>query len=246
MAGHHDLSLHLDSQEVPLRHLLAAANELSGMLSEVAKAFAGTSRNPVDWIVEVEAGSVVLPLRGETTSEALSQLAVPEIAHLVVGGLELIAERPERPAYFNDAALEHAKSLSSIVYRGEPLRVYVTNGSLRAKLSAHVVANVEEVIGIPEESIGTIEGRLEALNVHGRHVFSLWDLIGANRVDCSFGKYVQLEEVLANVGKRVAVTGLLRTRPTGKRVSIEVRSVRGFPDEADLPSVDDVHGILRG
>jgi hypothetical protein len=100
-------------------------------------------------------------------------------------------------------------------------------------------------MGPPQDSIGTVEGKLQALNIHEKPPrFAIYDLLTDRRVECYFTTRIKLEDVLAGVGRRVAVTGLIKTRPTGERVSIEARELRLFPAEDELPTPDDVRGIL--
>jgi hypothetical protein len=42
------------------------------------------------------------------------------------------------------------------------------------------------------------------------------------------------------------VRGLIRTRKTGEKLSIEAGELFVFPPEEDLPSIEDVQKIMRG
>src|SRR5438445_133094 len=74
--------------------------------------------------------------------------------------------------------------------------------------------------------------------------FAIFDVLTDKRVECFFTSHVTLDDVLRGVGRRVAVTGIIKTRPDGERVSVEARELRVFPAEEELPSPDDVRGIL--
>ncbi len=162
----------------------------------------------------------------------------------VVGGLASLDEKAVRPRYFNDQALREAKALANLAT--DEMGIVVKNGAVSAEATKRLMTHVDEVIGAGRESIGTVEGKLQALNIHERPPrFAIFDLLSDDRIECFFGEHVTLEEVMGGIGRRVAVTGVIKTRPTGERVSIDVRSLRTFPPEDELPTPDDVRGILR-
>jgi hypothetical protein len=244
MSEPNELELRLDAREVSLSQLVSAGSIFAQLLREVAREYSGSTRS-VKWIVEVAPGSVRLPVKGQTTSEKLAQSAVPEIVAAVVGGIKTLNERPVRPPYFNDQALIEAKALANLVSDDLP-RIAVNNGTVGSDATRQLMDHVDQVMGEGRESIGAIEGKLQALNIHEKPPrFAIYDLLTDQRIECFFGPTTDLEEVLRGIGRRVAVSGIIKTRGSGQRYSIEVRSLRVFPAESELPSPDDVRGILR-
>jgi hypothetical protein len=244
VAEPNELQLKLDAPEVSLAQLVSASSIFAALLREVSREYAGSER-AVKWTVEVRSGSVTLPITGRSMSEKLSDQAVPEIVAAVVGGIKTLNERPARPQYFNDQALREAKALANLVNEELP-RIAVLNGAVESDATRRLMTHVDQVIGEGRESIGTIEGKLQALNIHEKPPrFAIFDLLTDQRVECYFGEAVELDEVLRGVGRRVGVSGIIKTRATGERFSIEVRSLRVFPAESALPSPDEVRGILR-
>jgi hypothetical protein len=242
VADHH-LELDFDSNEVTLGQLVSASSVFAQLIREVAKQYAGTDREPVRWLVEVRPGSVKLPVRGVPTLERLSEDEVEEIATAVLDGLVTLDDRPERPKFFSDRALVEAKTLANMTT--EQLPITVRNGNKAAPATKRLMTHVDEVLGPPRDSIGTVEGKLQALNTHERpRRFTIYDLLTDRRVDCFFSSRIELDEVLAAVERRVAVTGIIKTRPSGERLSIEAHELRVFPAEEELPTPDEVLGII--
>jgi hypothetical protein len=240
-----DLELAFDVSEVPLRALVTAGERLSGLLREVAKAYVGAEQDPARWLVHVEAGSVLLPLRAEPTSDEVAPSRLHEVGTIVADGLATLEAEAERPPYFNDRALEHARELAKVA--SDELPLAVRNGRARASLSVQLVANVEKVLGPDDVSHGTIEGALDALNVHGAAKrFHVYDAVSGLRVECRFTARVTLEDLRPAIGHRVAVSGTIRTRPDGRPVSIDADELHVFPPEDELPSPEAVFGLLRG
>ena len=93
-------------------------------------------------------------------------------------------------------------------------------------------------------SIGTIEGELEDLLIHGRKQFLLYDRLTGRRLVCHFDGSVAWEEIRDLLGKRIAVTGEICSWRSGARASIKVSSFYVFPRKEDLPSPDEVRGLM--
>ena len=94
-------------------------------------------------------------------------------------------------------------------------------------------------------TIGTIEGELESLMIHGTSHVVLHDRSTGHQVICCFGNTVSCEALRNAFGKRAAVTGEIRSRRSGERASIDVSSYYVFPPEHELPSAHEVRGLLR-
>jgi len=226
---------------VDLRSLVNVSQKFSGLVEEVARDYTGVSRG-VRWVVEVEHGSVRLPLRAEAAAESVNPSAVREIGHVIAGGLSELEAAPSRPAHFSDKALGLAKELAN--YATDDFQIVVRNGTVGGKLSKQLSVNAEKVLGSPLESLGTIEGKLEALSLHGSKDFSVWPP-GGTAIKCLFGSRLDLErDVLPAVNKRVAARGRIKTRPNGERVSVEVDELRVIGGKP--ASADEVRGILKG
>ena len=112
-------------------------------------------------------------------------------------------------------------------------------------LSSDVFAHVEAVLTPAFRTIGTIEGELEGLIIHGRKRFLLCDRLTGRRVTCYFSDEISWEEIKDLFGKRMAVTGEIHSRRSGERASINVSSYYVFPREEDLPSPEDVRGLIE-
>ena len=98
----------------------------------------------------------------------------------------------------------------------------------------------------PIESFGSVEGKLEGLNVHEHKIFYVWEALTGRRVQCNFADRIPLDDVLAAVTKRVAARGIVRRRRTGELVSVQAEELRVFPAEDELPRLGDVLGITHG
>lgn len=227
---------------VELRQLVTASEIFQTLINEVAREYTGAARAPVRWLVEVQAGSVKLPLRAEPASDEVAASQIREIPRSIADGLAQLEREAVRPEFFNDKALEEAKRLATQAKADFP--VAIRNGGERTRLSPQLVANVEKILGRPRKSFGTVEGRLDSLSVHTAREFAVWRTDGT-RVPCYFGRFLSLDDVLPAVGKRVAARGEVKTHPrTGEPESIEVHDLRILGEF--VVRAQDVRGIFRG
>lgn len=241
-----DLEIELGGDRVPFRHLIGISGAFSKLFAEVGKSYAGTGREPIRWAVEVKPGSVRLPLYAEPATDEVRASTIREIPTVIVEGIALLEERPERPEYFSDAALEHARAVANHISDDLP-SISLRNGLAPICITKRLVANVEEVLGPVTEAFGTVEGYLEALNIHGAdQQFNVYDALTGKAIPCKFGRYVALEEVLAAVGRRVGARGRIKLKRNGTRDSIEVHSLMVFDEPEHFPTVEEVAGILKG
>src|SRR5206468_3828748 len=94
---------------------------------------------------------------------------MPRIATTVTSGIRSLERTAKRPKHFTDVALLKLRDLARLTSPQTPA-VKVGNGAGSAmSLSSRLIANVEAVLAPELQSIGTIEGTLEGLIIHGKN-----------------------------------------------------------------------------
>ncbi len=240
------LRLRLDGPQVTLGRLREFVSEVGELVQEVTAEVPDAGRGGLRWsLADAKAGSFEVALRAEPARRNVPYAASTRVIQTLWGGLRLIQVRAERPPFFSDPALEHAKRLVELIGDGITGVTVSTNGHDAIRLTRELAIHVEQLAGPVLSAIGTIEGVIETITIHGREAFSLYDAVTGRRYECLFGKRISLEEVTEAFGKRVSVRGIIRKRKGRDGPRIEVTSLRVLPDEQDLPSADDVRGILR-
>jgi len=229
------------SGEVTVLRLLAAGESILKILREVEHGLIGRrGRDPVRWIVSGAKKSSPLELRftGQMVNPHDPVGLVPETVEAVVTGIRTIARRPHRPRYFTDIALEEAKALANFA------SVSLKNGTARpTPLNRKVAEHIDELIGPKITSVGTVVGRLEGLTIHGKKMLVVYEQLTGRRVECVF-PVVMLDKALAGFNKRISVYGTIHSRTTGEKISVDVEEMEIFPPDSELPTAEDVRGIL--
>lgn len=247
--GPSDADLHLRVEgRVTLTSLTRIVESWTGFLDEVGRGVAGNpSKHAVRYMVtEASGGSFALGVQPQPASKDVPAHVMPQIARTVLSGLRELERGPKRPRHFSDDALDKLRDLARVAGPDIPSLMVSDGGrDRRVALSSDVLAHVEAVLTPAFHTIGTIEGELEGLILHGRKRFLLYDRLAGRKIDCYFGDFIAWEEIRDMLGKRIAVTGEIRSRRSGERASINVSSVYVFPRKEDLPSPDEVLGLLR-
>jgi hypothetical protein len=240
------IRLHLDGQ-VALRRLEEALDAWNDLLREVATDVVGaTGRDAVRFVVTgAKAGSFDLTARPQPAKRAVPVAVMPRIAKTITSGLRTLERRATRPKHFNDTALLKVRDLGKLTSPETPA-VKISNGTADPiALSSRLIANVEAVLAPEVTSIGGVEGKLEGLIIHGKSRFLIFDPLTGRQVTCYFSERIPYDDVLRAFGRRVAVTGVIRSRRSGERVDIQATRLQVMQPDEELPSAADVLGILR-
>lgn len=242
------LDFEIEVEGVTFNALIKATQTFNQLAAEVATQVVG-AKGVVRWTVTgVAAGSVDFKLRPEVIGRQVSQRAADEIPAAIVGGISALEAGPMRPAFFSLRALELARSLSDMVGRDRATpRLTVRHGQRSANLSPHVAVNIARVL-VSDENLytehGTVEGRLEALNVHGARVFSIWDPLTGQKIICDFGYRIASQDIGAATERRVIVSGVIHYDLDGNIERVIAQGLEVMPEESALPTAGDVMGIL--
>lgn len=241
------LRFEIDPSEITLGQLISIEGKVSSLIRAVTGDLVGVSPKAVGWIVDsVNSGSpIVYALRPQETPEIpISELA-PAV-QVIVDGIRALNEGAVRPPHFNDTAMEKARDLATVLGdRVRALRFY-SDGAPPADFTPKVAANVTIALHEDQyESLGTVEGRLEAVSVHDKKYFNVYRDLDGTKVQCLFAaSEIPADEIGAAIGSRVAVFGILTSRESGRVVRVKVQNLEVFPDPEHLPSFEDVAGIV--
>jgi hypothetical protein len=219
----------------PLADVIAAQEAFLALVTNVAKAMQPDDN--VSWVVSgVRQASVELAVQPAPN--------VRDIGHVVPDGLRLVSVGAERPPFFTDDVLDSTHRLASL--SGRLPGMAVKNGHAGETLTLQVARNAEAIIDRDVMTeIGTVEGRLEGINLHRRHrVFAVYDALTDQRVECRFAHRITLDEVREALARRVAVHGAIRYRSDRRIQHVMAHRLEVFPNDEDLPTFADVRGIL--
>ena len=239
-----DLTLEIGENLSPER-FMAAARAFFGYVEEVSNVFTPDNR-PLRWIVRVREGSALLAVAPAVTTP-------PEVAHAIYAraeyGIRRLIERDIEDSGLPEPALRYLRTLSEMTETGPnkappvPIRLWIEKKPISFE---PIIASVIREEGRADyNDYGTIEGRLETIQEsYGTLQFYLRDAMLRQRVRCYFPEEM-LPEAFDKFRKRVEVSGIIHYRKNGMPISIEAEQIIALPDDSELPTAEDVRGILR-
>jgi hypothetical protein len=236
-----DLTLELGGNLSPAR-FLGATRAFFGCVEELSRAVAPDGEAPT-WTVRIREGSHLI---GVDPAPGVRAQLVREVYARMKHGVEQLAAGEIDAARLPDAAIRHLKNLSEYAERPHKqsvtVRIWVEKKAVA--LGSDVIHAIVESWEADYRDYGTIEGRLEAIQDHDALKIRVRDAALRQSIPCYVPEN-KLPDAFANFRKRVEVSGLIHYRRNGVPVSIEVNAIAPIPDDAELPSIDDVRGILR-
>lgn len=138
-------------------------------------------------------------------------------------------------------AIELAQQASHGLWVGENNNIY------QYEITAASPEDIDEILHETTFSIGSIEGKLELLDLHRDKtiVFAIWDYLG-NKIQCQYDREDGLYDVMKRgIDKRVRVFGRIKRNNAGTPRQIQVQRIHIIKDVKDLPSLDDMVGTVK-
>jgi hypothetical protein len=236
-----DLTLEIGGNLSPDR-FMAAARAFFGCVEEVSKSVAPQGEEP-GWIVRTREGSHLL---GVDPAPGVPPAILKAVYARVKHGVEQLAAGQIDTARLPDAAIRHLKTLAELSDRPRrnPIQVRLWIEKRPNAIGHDIAKTILESWGEDYRDFGTIEGKLEAIQDRNSLQIRVFDALLKQTVLCHVSED-KLQEAFTNFRKRVEISGIIHYRRNGTPVSIDVESIEALPDDSELPSLDDVRGILR-
>ena len=161
-----------------------------------------------------------------------------------IRGLSEIREG-RAPASFDRPMLEKVREIASSVSK-KRARTQIEYQGTTVEINHIFERRIVTILEQTEEMFGSVEGQLEALNLHNRkNVFAIYPTAGARKVLCHFDNG-QRETVKAAIDKYVLVTGMAQYQYLDRfPYSMEVRNITPIEGEevGTAPRMEELRGI---
>jgi hypothetical protein len=238
------LVLRLDAEYVSPRDFSAAVGEWVGLLYDLERVLSPTPERALTWrITQLSRGSYMVEAEAEPTEAAVD--IGPDVARSLMRGPALI-EQGERPLEYTDEMIERVRRLSSLVGDGtRGIQLIAQTIPQTFTITRLTGAKIDMVISQGYMSIGSIEGALEALSIHGRPNFTIYDAVTGRAVRCEFPIEMK-RKVLGALGFKVSVHGEIKRDATGHPSA--VRNIDKFRRLGIRPTVpvESLAGLFKG
>jgi hypothetical protein len=234
-----DLALEVGANLDPKR-FIDVARHFFGYIEEVANSINGNEKPK--WEVIARQGSTILAMQPVqnfdilTLSDLYQRLDAASVS-LTTGNIE--------HSHLSEKALKHIQMLAELRDREGnkvPVRFWIKKNP--TLIGPDVGESIRESQGREYFDFGSLEGALQTIQDSGGNLeFRIRDELYRNPIKCIVREEL-LPAILVNFRKRVEVTGEIKYSRYGLPLEITVSSIDSVPSDDELPSAEDVRGIL--
>lgn len=239
------LDFQFDGQRITLATLVEAATHVLSILRDVDARATEREGGALDWVItDIRSGSAMFEVVAEPNAHDTPIWAPEVVVQRFKTGLKHVIETGERPEYFGDTAMRHTYELTTLFDVNGIVGLRVGKNADSIALTEWMRKPAKDALEGRYRAIGSVEGRIDGMSAHAPpYACTVYSLLTGEAVRCTFGPEL-LDEVYRNFRKRVIVRGTFNTRANGEVTSMRISDVERLPDADELPSVDDVIGIL--
>lgn len=226
---------------ISLRTLVASIDNELSILSDLDSAISGKRKPTLDWVVTgLEAGSVCVLADSVSKHEDID--IGPQVVENCVRGLRQIEIEGTTPPYFLESTMNHTTKLLGLIGKGGTtgLEIYTPEVG-PVELSAKSSVNAANLLPSRYSSIGSVEGRVEMISIHGESRFVVYLSINRKAVTCKIPPD-RIQEAKQFLGKRVNVNGTIHYNYVGEPVRLDVEDIRVMKEDSELPTSKQLNG----
>jgi hypothetical protein len=237
------MTLRLDGDAIVLERFQVAVQAFVTLLTVVDRSFHHGTRT-VRWrLAELSYASPAM-IAADSTDDPAALLH-----GVILDGVEALEQAGRIPTELSDDAMEQISALGALRGHGGILGIELQamngrpgQGARVARVTQRSVATVQDALAGKFTALGSVEGRLEGINIHGRRYFNIYEPVHGKRVRCIFPESM-FAEAKDSLGFRVLVSGEVQTNARGYPVTVTADKLRRLRDKQELPSLDDILGI---
>jgi hypothetical protein len=148
-----------------------------------------------------------------------------------MGGLDALENRATMPPYLSENGMMRVQDLSGLIGHNGARAFRFTSDSKEVLVTSKTNENVSKLLPIRRTSIGSVEGKLEAVNLHKNPRFIVYQSVNKKAVVCSFDADRFLAKIRESLGKRVVVSGNLHKNVAGDTLRADVSRIRVIGEE---------------
>lgn len=231
---------------VPLQDFIGALQNFLGLLRDVDSTVANDKQGSVIWeVVSLKQNSP--PIVGVTPLLRPEKQDMSEVVAIqVMDNIERLNHGGEPTKYMSFAGLTKIERLALKSRTLGDHEVFTTANGQPARssiIAEPTLERVQQITGVSYSGYGSVSGRLEAISVHQRNEFRVWDDTTAKPVKCAF-ELNQEPKIINLFHKRVRVFGNLASNVNGIPIRIQVEDIEELPAASTLPTIKEMSGLV--
>ena len=212
-----------------------ALDDIRRLLRDVDYAI-NRERSGRRWIIsELHSSSPTISVRPLLGDEEM-------VGAIAAGIRDVTTGTDQPPQYFTEQVLEDLKRMRRLfVGKDRATSVVVSVDSQEtATIRQDISQKANRILTSGYWNLGSLEGTLEAINVHGTPTFTIWDRVSRSPVRCSFpNDAAWIENVKELLKSRVFVKGRIRYFANGiPRAITNIEDIFDATPDINLPKAE--------
>jgi len=223
------------------------------LLNEIAGAVPSGADGRLSWYVDDLSanGSLLVEVHSQVQKRTKRQKGQPrdfspDVAQSLVDGLENVEVHGTSPPYLSQGGLEKMNRLLGLLERNgaKGFTAGIPGIDREVRVGKKAVKNIAKLLPEKRSEIGSIEGRIEAINIHGKSRFVVYDSITKKGVTCRVddSPSVSIDDIKDALGRKVCVSGVVSLNERSEVVSVRAQGLRVFRMASELPKASDLTG----
>ena len=175
------------SSHIAFQSFVYASLHFLALLREIDQVISGRYLGNLNWYVAELHSS-----KGGLSVDVLSRLKAPtkrqtfpdqsqQVARSLVTGFENVQDRGISPPYLSHFGLERLSKMLNVLEKNgaHAYRTTDLDQDKTVELSTQAIENVRSLLPIKRKTIGSVEGKLEAISIHRSKKFIVYDALYA-------------------------------------------------------------------
>ncbi len=233
------IEVKIDGKKLTPEKFIEAAKSFFDLIEGVSK---NITNEPIKWGVQLDKGSAIIRAIDLNPTEASRRTtaAICKGVRSLRSGIRTI------PPGFSKTEVSAARRLAAIIDGGDVKTVSIKNGGAPEDFIQSVVSTADAILsGEATTAFGSVEGIIDSMSVKHGFCCSIQDATYKREITCYFQKDDVAKEAKKGFEKRVMASGLIRYAREGHPTSISVNSIRIFPEESELPTIEEIQALFK-
>jgi len=228
---------------ISLKTLVTTLENELRVLADLDRALSREAQGSLDWVVSgVAEGSIEIEVESRPRIE--DKDVGREVVVQLVRTLEDLETGRGTPPFLSERGIKATRGMIGVIGRDGAVGLAVSTPGLQTvDVTPSAIIHGRQLTKVRDKAIGSVEGRLEAISIHGSYKLTVYQSINNRAVTCRLDRDRWPEDVGSLLGARVNISGLVYYNAFGDPFRVDVEEVRRLRSRSDLPRVSDLTGM---
>ena len=228
---------------ITLAGFLDQINDHLRLLQDYDLAISRGQSASLEWLItDVSTGSLVVET--EPRSLLVGKNFGPEVAKVYVDGWARIEHEGMSPPYLTEQGMEAARRIVRRIGKEGIEGIVVSGPEQSVTISPEASARLDQLIPVKYRSLGSAEGTLETISIHGSPRFTIYHSRTKKAIRCDIPTTESklLGRAKEALGRRVYASGRLERNARGEPIRIKAEHLRILRERDELPTSAELGG----